>query len=149
MTVLDRVMSSGSTTSWPNVSCNILQKHPEKIKLEKVCCLKSLENDLLLKKPEENHGYVHNLLYLHVSQALFTPFFNLSSIERDKNSGLCWFKFKKYSKSPEITCLKNLLLEKECRRKLWNLSLSSSKISMQVTALVRWLCSSVACVTRA
>ena len=80
-----------------------------------------------------------NHLISQTSDNPFTPYFNLSSINNDKNSGILWFKFRKYSKSPEITCLTNLS----------NLSLRSSKFCMQVTALVCWLCSSVAWVTRA
>lgn len=63
-----------------------------------------------------------NHLISPTSDNPFTPYFNLSSINHDKNSGILWFKFRKYSKSPEITNLSNL-------------SLRSSKFCIQVTAL--------------
>jgi len=66
-----------------------------------------------------------NHLISQTSDNPFTPYFNLSSINNDKNSGILRFKFRKYSKSPEITCLTNLS----------NLSLRSSKFCIQVTAL--------------
>ena len=39
-------------------------------------------------------------------------FFSLSSINRERNSGLRWFKLRKYSKSPEMTYTPNELHER-------------------------------------
>lgn len=46
-----------------------------------------------------------------------TPFFNLSSMNKDKYSGDLQFKFKKYSKSAAIICLNILSLLKELTKK--------------------------------
>ena len=56
-----------------------------------------------------------------------TPFFSLSSINNDRYSGDLLFRFRKYSKSAAIICLKILSLLKELWRKWSNLSFRSNK----------------------